>query len=52
VLFPLKAAPTSFNLLFWAPTPNGQQFLVLRPVGIAQGTPITVVTNWLAGSKK
>jgi Tol biopolymer transport system component len=52
VLFPLKAAPVSFNTLFWHPMPNGQQFLVLRPVGIAPGTPITVVTNWTAALKK
>ena len=52
VLFPLKAAPTTFDTLFWAPTPNSQQFLVLRPVGIAHGIPITIVINWQAGLRE
>jgi Tol biopolymer transport system component len=52
VLFPLKSTPPYFNTVFWQPMQNGQQFLVLRPSGIAPGTPITVVTNWAAGLKK
>jgi Tol biopolymer transport system component/tRNA A-37 threonylcarbamoyl transferase component Bud32 len=52
LLFPLKAAAIVFSNLFWQPMSNGQQFLVLRPAGIAPGTPITVVTNWTAALKK
>ena len=30
-------------------TPDGQRFLVLKPVSEATPTPITVVVNWAAG---
>ena len=33
-------------------TPNGQRFLVLKPVTEATPTPITVVVNWAAGLRK
>ena len=33
-------------------TPDGQRFLVLKPVAEATPTPITVVVNWAAGLRK
>ena len=36
----------------YAVSPDGQRFLLLKPVAEAAPTPITVVLNWTAGLKK
>jgi len=36
----------------YAVTPNGQRFLLLKPVAGAAPTPITVVVNWATSLQK
>jgi serine/threonine protein kinase/Tol biopolymer transport system component len=44
-LFPLEAQETNFH---FSPTPDGQRFLTIEPVGGQRAQPITVVVNWTA----
>ena len=52
-LFPFRPAGNQRFNYEYAPSPDGQRFLVnMGPSGDAPLTPITVVLNWLAGVKR
>jgi Tol biopolymer transport system component len=44
-LFPLEVQESNFR---YSPTPDGQRFLAVEPVGGQTALPITVVVNWTA----
>ena len=52
-LFPFRPAGNQRFNYEYAPSPDGQRFLVnMGPSGDAPPTPITVVLNWLAGVRR
>jgi hypothetical protein len=53
-LFPVPQIGATFVTFVYAPSHDGQRFLVNVPAGgeAASASPITVVTNWQAALKK
>ena len=52
VLFPIPASGPGPLSRLYAPSGNGQRFLIARRLDETSGVPMTVVLNWQAGIKK
>jgi hypothetical protein len=47
-LFRAELHESSFTGVRWSPTPDGQRFLLVMPLGGTAGTSFTVVADWPA----